>query len=98
MEKKRLICKKFVKTTGDVESFVLEYYLVETEVLIGSSNISSASFGALVLKTYNNGFSEEEAAFDICLSEKEAIGFIHKIAENTVTPATLSDVVYDYLS
>ena len=83
----------------ETRSFVLEYCVLEKEVYIEGS--SEKTYGIEVLKKEQTDFGtiriEYRKIFDIFCTEKEAVAVIDILANNTVTPTSLYDIIEQFI-
>ena len=83
----------------EVRKFILEYCVLEKEVYIEGNR--EKTYGIEVLKRENTYFGtqriEYRKIFDIFYTEQEARSVINILAENTVTPTSLYDIVEQFI-
>ena len=86
-------------TEGEKRSFVLEYCVLEKEVYIEGN--CERTYGIEVLKRENTSFGtmriEYRKIFDIFCTEKEACDVINILADNTVTPTSIYDIIEQFI-
>lgn len=80
--------------TGNA-NFNLEYYLLEKEIALDGFSVNT--YGVEIVKSSkgegNVVYREYRKVFDIFCSQKEAEKVLEKLANNTVTPVCLLDVL-----
>lgn len=77
------------------EQFYLDYYILEEEMQI-SESISIMTYGVEITKR-SGELVESKTVHAIMLDKHAIVNFVALLADNTVTPATLNDVVMDYV-
>ena len=86
-------------TEEEARSFVLEYCVLEKEVYI--EGMSGKTYGIEVLKREKTSFGtmriEYRKIFDAFCTEKEAINVINILADNTVTPTSMYDIIEQFI-
>ncbi len=99
MNRSLLRTEKFHSEEGNKE-FVLEYYLTQSQHTFSSGNINYMCYGAEIKmkEIGNDRYCEIKSADEIFSSKDSAIGFIKSLADNLVTPCTLTDIVSDMLT
>ena len=100
MSIRKQIRKVTVSVTEDkTRSFILEYCVLEKEVYVDGN--CARTYGIEVLKQENTVFGtmriEYRKIFDIFCTEKEAISVINILADNTVTPTSLHDIIEQFI-
>ena len=84
---------------NDTHSFILEYCVLEKEVYVEGN--CERTYGIEVLKRENTNFGtmriEYRKIFDIFCTEKEAVSVINILADNTVTPTSLYDIIEQFI-
>lgn len=77
--------------------FCLDYFVVESDVQLSASGFDALFYGVSVVKRTMDGQHMEHACqTDMFVSESDCKAFLDLLARNTVTPATLEDVVKDW--
>lgn len=73
----------------------LEYYLCEDTVLRLSPHLQLTAYGVEVVKRCcdTGELLESKMISDVCGSQGRMIGMIERMAQNTVTPVSLRDVI-----
>ncbi|MBR4890904.1 MAG: hypothetical protein IKU15_06415 [Clostridia bacterium] len=98
--------RKLVRTTtvavydGDTEErFVLEYYTLEKESYVDGMSVNT--YGIEVLKRGKTQFGtlkvEYRKIFDVFCSEFEAAYVASVLADNTVTPVSVCDIIEQFI-
>ncbi len=86
-------------TEEEKRSFTLEYCILEKEIYIEGMN--EKTYGIEVLKRENTNFGtmriEYRKIFDIFCTEREAYEVIEILADNTVTPTSLHDIIEQFI-
>ena len=86
-------------TEGEARNFVLEYSILEKETYIEGN--SEKTYGIEVLKRENTTFStqriEYRKIFDVFCTMQEASKVIDILADNTVTPTSLYDIIEQFI-
>ena len=86
-------------TESETRSFVLEYCVLEKEVYVEGN--CEKTYGIEVLKRENTSFGtmriEYRKIFDIFCTEKETVSVINILADNTVTPTSLYDIIEQFI-
>ncbi len=81
------------------QSFTLEYYVLERETFV--EGLSANTFGVEVLKRSNPNSKtlkvEYRKIFDIFCTEAEAVEAALVLAENTVTPVSVCDIIEQFI-
>ncbi len=84
---------------GEIKNFILEYYTLEKEVFIEGN--SHATYGIEVLKREKTEFGtlrvEYRKIFDIFCTETEAQRAACILADNTVTPISVHDIIEQFI-
>ena len=101
MSIKKLI-RKVTVTVNECEvaqSFTLEYFVLERETFV--DGIGSITYGIEVLKRSNPNSKtlkvEYRKIFDIFCTEAEAAEAAFVLAENTVTPVSVCDIIEQFI-
>ncbi len=98
--------RKLVRTTtvsvydGDVnQHFTLEYYTLEKESYV--DGVSVNTYGVEVLKRGKTPLGtlrvEYRKIFDVFCSESEAVYAASVLADNTVTPVSVCDIIEQFI-
>lgn len=101
MSIRKLVRKTTVTVTEqeDAQSFILEYYVLERETFV--DGISANTYGVEVLKRSNPDSKvlkvEYRKIFDIFCTEAEAYEAAWILAENTVTPVSVCDIIEQFI-
>lgn len=100
MSIKRLVRKVAVNTMEESsKSFILEYYTLEKETYIEGN--SKNTYGVEVLKREKTAKGtlriEYRKVFDIFCTEQEAQKVADILADNTVTPISVHDVIEQFI-
>ena len=86
-------------TESETRSFILEYCVLEKEVYVEGN--CEKTYGIEVLKRENTSFGtmriEYRKIFDIFCTEKEAVSVIDILADNTVTPTSLYNIIEQFI-
>ena len=88
------ICRKTIKLEDDTEMTFIYCLVGENVAYEFDSDTEHARFGVEIAR--EDGMDSDRIA-DVTGDEREAERLVRFLAENTVTPATLYDVIYDYL-
>ena len=95
MSIRRQVRKITVNVEESKKKFVLEYFTLEKETSIDGT--AHNTYGVEVLKQEKTESGtmriEYRKIFDVFCTEQEAISACHLLAENTVTPVSLKDVI-----
>lgn len=101
MSNKKLIRKSTITVNeGEVqERFILEYYVLEREAFVDGT--SANTYGIEVLKRSSPNSKtlkvEYRKIFDIFCTEAEAVEAAFILAENTVTPISVCDIIEQFI-
>ena len=100
MSIRRVVRKVVVNTEEEKKrSFILEYYTLEKETYVEGS--SHNTYGVEVLKRENTDQKclriEYRKVFDIFCTEDEARRVANVLADNTVTPISVHDVIEQFI-
>lgn len=101
MSIRKLIRKVTVSVTECevAQNFTLEYYVLERETSVDA--ISANTYGVEVLKRSNPNSKtlkvEYRKVFDIFCTEAEAVEAAIVLAENTVTPVSVCDIIEQFI-
>jgi len=104
MPNKKLYASMLVSNDGtflsmDVKEMYLEYYVVEDEVIDKNEGCRRKSYGIELVKREitrdNTVFLENVVINDISSSQIYVQELIEKVANHTVTPVTLKEVLSD---
>ncbi len=86
-------------TDHEARSFVLEYFTLEKETYV--DGISYNTYGVEVLKQEKTPFGtmrvEYRKVFDVFCTEDEAKKVANILADNTVTPVSVHDVLEQFI-
>jgi hypothetical protein len=95
------ILKSEEEDLNGVAGILLEYYLVEEELVEYPHGFTGKSYGIEIIKKeygYDNDIAMENSIVrDIFICEKKIKEFIEKLIYNRVTPITLNNVVEDMI-
>lgn len=98
----RKLVKKATVTVneyGAAQSFSLEYYVLERETNVDGTGTNT--YGVEVLKRSNPNAKtlkvEYRKIFDIFCTETEAVEAALILAENTVTPVSVCDIIEQFI-
>ena len=96
MSIRRPVRKAVVNVEDDVKrSFILEYFTLEKETYVEGQ--SHNTYGVEVLKRERTELGtvriEYRKVFDVFCTEDEAINAANLLADNTVTPVSLRDII-----
>lgn len=97
----RKAVRKVVVNTEEEKKrkFILEYYTLEKEVYVEGD--SHNTYGIEVLKRETTDLGtlkiEYRKVFDIFCTEEEAKGAANILADNTVTPVSVRDIVEQFI-
>lgn len=96
MSIRKPIRKAVVNVEGDIKrSFILEYFTLEKETYVEGE--SHNTYGVEVLKREKTEFGtlriEYRKVFDVFCTENDAINAVNLLADNTVTPVSLRDII-----
>ena len=96
MSIRKPIRKVTVNVEGDIKrNFILEYFTLEKEVCVEGA--AHNTYGIEVLKRERTQLStvrvEYRKVFDVFCTEEEAKNACHILADNTVTPVSVRDIV-----
>ena len=101
MSIKRLV-RKVTVTVNECEvqeRFMLEYYVLERETFV--DGMSANTYGVEVLKRSNPNSKtlkvEYRKIFDIFCTEADAVEAALVLAENTVTPVSVCDIIEQFI-
>ncbi len=96
--------RKFVSIAPEgygFDGFLLDYYILKSEIRIPNSNIKATVYGIEIEKRYeengNQKLLEQASICDIFVSREHTASFIEKLAARQVTPSTLKYVIDDLL-
>ena len=88
--------------SDEVKEMTLEYYLIDEEVSVEEFGCQKKVFGIEIVKkgiTENNkSYIDSSAVRKITCSEKEMKQLIKLLANHTVTPASLKDILEDMVN
>ncbi len=91
-----LVCSKKLEINESVEyqckEINLEYYLVACET------DSSCTYGIQINSTTDMGEAESEVVEDVSPSKAKMVELINLMYQNSVTPVSIKDVIYDCIS
>ncbi len=86
-------------TENEERSFVLEYSILQKETYVEGN--CEKTYGIEVLKKENTHFGtmriEYRKIFDIFCTEQETVNVIDILADNTVTPTSLYDIIEQFI-
>ena len=86
-------------TENEERSFVLEYSILQKETYVEGNY--EKTYGIEVLKKENTHFGtmriEYRKIFDIFCTEQETVNVIDILADNTVTPTSLYDIIEQFI-
>lgn len=96
MSIRRPVRKAVVNVEEDAKrSFILEYFTLEKETYVEGE--SHNTYGVEVLKREKTALGtvriEYRKVFDVFCTEEEAINAANLLADNTVTPVSLKDII-----
>ena len=100
MSIRRAVRKVVVNTEEEKKrKFVLEYYTLEKEIYVEGESYNT--YGIEVLKRETTDFGtlriEYRKVFDIFCTEEEAKTAANILADNTVTPVSVRDVIEQFI-
>ncbi len=92
---------RVVENVRDLKTYqmILEYYIVEKTIGEGYCELKSYGIQITKISTYEDGRKREESELiqDIFFDRDDTLNFIQTIADHRVTPATLKDVIDDFI-
>jgi len=78
----------------------LNYYILISEPKIDNTTSTSDLYGCEIELIYENGLRQREAeqVINIFSSRRKIEDLVYTLHKNLVTPCTLKDIIYDYIS
>ena len=82
---------------SEEKGFVLDYYLLKKDISVDGFSLNTYGIEIVKRKSVRGEALEYRRVFDVFCMEDEALAAIRRLAENTVTPVSLLDVLEDMI-